>query len=88
MSDEAANDAADNTMIGTIEKNAKDTIVVQIRPFKEKYYLDIRNHYRDMQGELKPTQKGISLEITRFAELKNLIDKAAGVLQKIPSAGT
>jgi hypothetical protein len=87
MSDEAATNADDNTMIGTIEKNAKDTIVVQIRPFKEKYYLDIRNHYRDLEGELKPTQKGISLEVGRFAELKDLIDKAAGALKKIPSAG-
>lgn len=86
MSDEAANDA-DSTMIGTIEKNVKDTIVVQIRPFKEKNYLDIRNHYRDAQGELKPTQKGISLEVGRFAELKELIDKAAGVLKEIPGAG-
>lgn len=85
MSDEAASE--DHIMIGTIEKNVKDTIVVQIRPFKEKFYVDIRNHYRDMAGELKPTQKGISLEVARFSELKDLIDKAEGALKKIPSAG-
>ena len=74
----------DHIMIGAIEKNAKDTIVVQIRPFKEKMYLDIRNHYRDAQNELKPTQKGISLEVTRFSELKALIDKAEEALKKTP----
>jgi hypothetical protein len=82
VSDEPTSE--DHIMIGSIEKNVKDTIVVQIRPFKEKYYLDIRNHYRDMAGELKPTQKGISLEIARFSELKELIDKAEAAAKKIP----
>jgi ribosome recycling factor len=74
----------DHIMIGTMEKNVKDTIVVQIRPFKEKMYLDIRNHYRDAQGELKPTQKGISIEVGRFNELKEMIDKAAEAIKKLP----
>ncbi len=69
-------------MIGTLEKNDRDTIVVQIRSFKGKEYVDVRNHYRDAEDELKPTQKGISIETGRYAELKALFDKIPDAISK------
>jgi len=78
------NSTEHNTKIGTIAKNSRDTIVVQIKTFKNKYYLDIRNHYTDLEGNLRPTQKGISLEISRFNEIKKLIDDVAPEIGKLP----
>ncbi len=72
------------TMIGSIAKNSRDTLVVQIKIFKNKYYLDVRNHYTDQEGNLRPTQKGISLDIARFEEMKAMIDKVGPEIAKLP----
>ena len=38
-------------------------IVITVSEFKGKLRLDIRKHYTDAAGELKPTRKGINLTI-------------------------
>jgi len=86
MPDET-NSSEHHIMIGAIEKNARDTIVVQVRSYKGKDYVDVRNHYHDTEGELKPTQKGISLETSRFIELKELIDKIPAALESLAKEG-
>ncbi|MCB4755630.1 MAG: transcriptional coactivator p15/PC4 family protein [Elusimicrobia bacterium] len=72
-----------NIMIGTLEKNPRDTVVVQIRTYRGRDYVDVRNHYTDAEGELKPTQKGINIEISRFKELKDLLDKVPAAIDDI-----
>lgn len=41
----------------------KMTIKVQTSQFNGKAYLDVRKMYVNKAGELKPTRKGISLEL-------------------------
>jgi hypothetical protein len=46
--------------IGEIQKG-KDKIIVTVKEFKGKQYIDLRTHFENDQGEWIPTKKGISL---------------------------
>ena len=63
-------------IIGKLEKNAFDSIVVQTTEFKGRELIDIRIFYLDSGGELKPTKKGISISPDHVPELIKLIQKA------------
>ncbi|KAH0948629.1 hypothetical protein HN011_010559 [Eciton burchellii] len=53
---------------------------VNVRNFKGKYYVDIREMYYDKDGDLKPGKKGIFLTMQqwrKFMEVVEEIDKVA-----------
>ncbi|XP_028048633.1 activated RNA polymerase II transcriptional coactivator p15 isoform X2 [Monomorium pharaonis] len=53
---------------------------VNVRNFKGKYYVDIREMYYDKDGDLKPGKKGICLTMQqwrKFMEVVEEVDKVA-----------
>ena len=49
-------------IIGEIQKNQKEKIIVATNEFKGHKYIDLRVHYEDeTSGEYKPTKKGIAV---------------------------
>ncbi len=49
-------------IIGEIQKNQKEKIIVSTNEFKGNKYVDLRVHYEDeTSGEYKPTKKGIAV---------------------------
>ncbi|XP_012216200.1 activated RNA polymerase II transcriptional coactivator p15 [Linepithema humile] len=53
---------------------------VNVRNFKGKYYVDIREMYYDKEGDLKPGKKGICLTMQqwrKFMEVVPDVDKVA-----------
>ena len=44
-----------------IKKNSRESIVVSKNVFNNIPLVDIRIHYKDENGDLKPTRKGISI---------------------------
>jgi len=46
--------------IGELEKG-KDKIIILLKEFKGKQYIDIRTYFENQEGEWIPTKKGISL---------------------------
>ncbi|XP_011879510.1 PREDICTED: activated RNA polymerase II transcriptional coactivator p15 [Vollenhovia emeryi] len=53
---------------------------VNVRNFKGKYYVDIREMYYDKDGDLKPGKKGICLTMPqwrKFMEVVEEVDKVA-----------
>jgi hypothetical protein len=46
--------------IGEIEKG-KDRIIVSVKEFKGKQYVDVRTYFANDDGEWIPTKKGITL---------------------------
>ena len=47
----------------------------QVREFKGKTYIDIREYYTDKSTmEMKPGKKGISLNVEQYSKLKTLLD--------------
>ena len=51
-----------------IEKNSRESIVVSEIEYKGNKYIDVRVFYKDTDGNLKPTRKGVSLRPEKVAE--------------------
>ena len=56
--------------IASMEKGPTEKIFFNLSEYKGKKYADIRIYYEDDEGEWKPTKKGITLTLDRFAEFK------------------
>jgi hypothetical protein len=61
--------------IGEIQKG-KDKIIVTVKEFKGKQYIDLRTHFENDQGEWIPTKKGISLTPDNLDEMIGFLEKA------------
>ena len=49
-------------IIGEIQKNQKEKIIVSTNEYQGHKYIDLRVHYEDeTSGEYKPTKKGIAV---------------------------
>ncbi len=59
-----------STVVAEMEKSWNEKILFSLTEFKGKSYADIRVYYEDDEGELKPTKKGITITLDRFAEFK------------------
>jgi hypothetical protein len=61
--------------IGEIQKG-KDKIIVTVKEFKGKQYIDLRTHFENDQGEWIPTKKGISLTPDNVDDMIEFLQKA------------
>ena len=61
--------------IGEIQKG-NDKIIVNIKDFKGKQYIDVRTYFENDEGEWIPTKKGISFTPENLAEAIKLLQKA------------
>jgi len=61
--------------IGEIDKG-KDKIIVTVKEFKGKQYIDIRTFFENDAGEWIPTKKGISFTPENLDEAIKLLQKA------------
>ncbi len=50
------------------KKNNRDYIVFSEQSYQGREYIDIRSHYVDPNGALKPTKKGITLNPAKLSE--------------------
>ena len=67
----------DDKIIGSIQKNALEKIVVANRTFKERNFTDIRIFYQNEIGEdYKPTKKGVTIAPDKLEGLIALLKKA------------
>ncbi|KAJ8677451.1 hypothetical protein QAD02_013238 [Eretmocerus hayati] len=48
---------------------------VTVRPFKGKWYVDIREMYTDKNGEQKPTKKGVFMNLDTWKQLTKVTDE-------------
>ena len=62
-----------------IEKNSRESIVVSETKYKGSKYVDVRIFYKDTNGSLKPTRKGVSFRCEQ-------LDKLISALEKIRSS--
>ena len=66
-------------IIGEIQKNQKEKIIVSTNEYKGHKYIDLRVHYEDeTSGEYKPTKKGIALSPKVIDKVIELIQTAKG----------
>jgi hypothetical protein len=61
--------------IGEIPKG-KDKIIIAVKEFKGKEYIDIRTHFENDEGDWIPTKKGITLTPDSLDEMIDLLKTA------------
>jgi len=71
-------------VIGEVQKNKREKIIVSTNEYQGFKYVDLRIHYEDkVSGDYKPTQKGVALSSKVIPEIVELIVKGAEDLQGI-----
>ena len=63
-------------IVGEIQKTGTDKIIVTVKEFKGKTYIDVRNFFENDEGEMIPTKKGVSLTPENLDELIHLLNEA------------
>lgn len=58
-------------LIGEVKSGG---IHISISTFNNVKYLDIRKYFRDDNGEMKPTKKGIALNKAQFQEVLSVLN--------------
>ena len=59
-----------------IQKNDYQKIVLAVKEFKDKKYIDLRTWMReDPREEWKPTKKGVTVPLVKAGELRKAIDR-------------
>ena len=65
-------------IIGEIQKNQKEKIIVGTNEFKGHKYIDLRVHFEDEKsGEYRPTKKGIAVNPKILPEVIEMMLQAA-----------
>ncbi len=57
--------------VAEMEKGPNEKIFFSLSEYKGKNYADIRIHFENDEGEWKPTRKGLTISVDRFAEFKD-----------------
>ncbi len=75
-----------SVIIKDIKKNNNEIIRIEVSEFKGRELINVRIWYQAIDGGsgdmvYKPTQKGITLNITEFEELKDGIEKLGNYIQ-------
>jgi len=68
-------------IIGEIQKTGTDKIIVTVKEFKGKTYVDVRTFFENDEGEMIPTKKGVSLTPDNLDQLIRLLTEAK---EKLP----
>lgn len=68
-------------IIADIERNQKEIIRVEVSEFNGKELINLRIWYHHFEGDYRPTQKGVALDISKFNELKTAIEKIDHYIQ-------
>ena len=62
-------------VIADIGKNSREIIRVEVSEFKGRELINLRIWYQTYDGGYKPTQKGITLDLSQYGELEKAIAK-------------
>jgi hypothetical protein len=68
----------------TFEKNGRESVVVGLTEYRGQQYADIRVWFTDQTGELKPSQKGVSI---KPEHLPDVIHALTDALEKLAVHG-
>lgn len=71
-------------IVAETQRNTTEKLVVQLRQFRGRWYIDARIHYLDEEdGEWKPTKKGLSLNHETSPWLRQALEKAEALFEEL-----
>jgi hypothetical protein len=62
-------------IIADIKKNEREIIRIEVSEFKGRELINLRQWFFHVEGEYRPTQKGVAIDVSKYEELKKAIDK-------------
>ena len=64
-------------------KNHDEEIRLNVRKYKDRYFIDLRIWFRSKDGEVyKPTKNGVFFPFEQFPELKKGVERMAKAVEK------
>ena len=73
-------------MATVLEKNSRESLVIKQTEFKGVKLVDVRVFYKDENGDLKPTKKGVSVRLEQLdALIKALSEVSAAAREQEPA---
>ncbi|MEA3287118.1 MAG: transcriptional coactivator p15/PC4 family protein [Candidatus Marinimicrobia bacterium] len=68
-------------IIGEVERSETEKIIIQVKEFKGRTYVDFRIHYLADEDEWRPTQKGITVAPALWEGFKKHVDETDKFLE-------
>jgi Transcriptional Coactivator p15 (PC4) len=65
------------------KNRSKDVIVVSLSTFEGHNLVDVRQHFHNDKGQMRPTSKGVAMVVLRLPDLAKAINKALAKAQEL-----
>lgn len=62
-------------LIQSFDRNENECVQLFLKKYNHKYYVDLRIWFKQSEGDLKPTKKGITFTGEQFDDLKKGMDE-------------
>ena len=74
-------------MATVLEKNSRESLVINQSEFKGVKLVDVRVFYKDENGDLKPTKKGVSVRLEQLDALIKALSEVSATAREQEPAG-
>ena len=74
-------------MATVLEKNSRESLVINQSEFKGVKLVDVRVFYKDENGDLKPTKKGVSVRLEQLDALIKALSEVSATAREQELAG-
>ena len=74
-------------MATVLEKNSRESLVINQTEFKGVKLVDVRVFYKDENGDLKPTKKGVSVRLEQLDALIKALSEVSATAREQEPAG-
>ena len=74
-------------MATVLEKNSRESLVINQSEFKGVKLVDVRVFYKDENGDLKPTKKGVSVRLEQLDALIKALSEVSATAREQKLAG-
>ena len=74
-------------MATVLEKNSRESLVINQSEFKGVKLVDVRVFYKDENGDLKPTKKGVSVRLEQLDALVKALSEVSATAREQKLAG-
>ena len=71
----------EDQLIGELERGETEKIMIQLKSFRGRRYMDFRLYYLAAEDEWRPTQKGITIRPDMWPQFKELVDQADALMK-------
>ena len=72
--------------IAVIEKGPTERLVVEVKEYKGRRYIDLRTYFLNEEKEMFPTKKGVTLNDETVIEVIEALTKAAKKMEALEEA--